>query len=398
LERHLAAQPSIDAEAEETRSPAVLQVLPELVTGGVERGAVDVAAALAAAGWHSVVASAGGPLVREIERAGAVHVALPLKSKNPLVVRANIERLAACARAHRVNIIHARSRAPAWSALYAAKAVGCHFVTTFHATYNANNPLKKKYNSVMVSGERVIAISEFIANHVVAEYGIDRARVRVIPRGVDLALFDRTAISPERLIQLARSWRLPDGAPVIMLPGRLTEWKGQSVLIEAIARLGRDDIRCVLVGDDQGRAAFRRRLENEIARLNLQPVVHIVGHCNDMPAAYMLSDVVVSASTDPEAFGRVAAEAQALGRPVVATDHGASRETVIPDETGLLVPPSDAQALADALRDALALTPAEREALAQRATKHARARFSKRRMCDETLRLYAELIREEATV
>jgi len=385
---------TIRTAAEGTRPPGVLQVLPSLFTGGVERGTADMAAALAAAGWRSVVASAGGPMVREIERAGAEHVVLPLNSKNPLVMRANIERLARIARERHIDIIHARSRAPAWSAMYAARRANCRFVTTFHGTYNAGNPLKKLYNSVMARGERVIAISDFIGEVVRRDYGADPTRVKVIPRGVDLALFDRAAVSAERVIQLARAWRLPDGVPIVMLPARLTDWKGQSVLIEAIARLGSRDLRCILVGDDQGRTGYRRRLEAEILRLGIGPLIQIVGHCNDMPAAYMLADVVVSPSTDPEAFGRVAAEAQALGRVVIASAHGATRETVLDGITGWLVAPADAQALAEALRTALGLGPEAREAMAKRAMQHARARFSKQRMCADTIALYAELLRE----
>ncbi len=392
----LAGDPSTSAAPAERRSPGVLQVLPSLVTGGVERGTIDIAIALAAAGWRAAVASTGGPLVRELERAGIAHLTLPVDSKNPLVVRKNVDRLAAAARAHRIDIIHARSRAPAWSARFAARQAGCAFVTTFHGTYNAANPAKRMYNAVMAKGERVIAISEFIGHHVVSRYGADPERVRVIARGIDLNVFDPAAVSAERMIQLARAWRLDDGAPVIMLPGRLTDWKGQSVLIEAVARLKRDDVRCLLVGDDQGRTAYRRRIEEEIQRQGLRHVVHIVGPCNDMPAAYMLSDVVVSASTDPEAFGRVAAEAEAMGRPVIATDHGAARETVIDGVTGWLVPPSDAQALADGLRNALALDAPAREAMARRAMSHVRTHFGKERMCTATLEVYAEVLRERA--
>ncbi len=380
----------------EARSPGVLQVLPALVTGGVERGTIDVALALAAEGWRAVVASSGGPLVRELERAGIVHVTLPLATKNPLKMRKNVARLVEVVRDHDIDIVHARSRAPAWSARFAAQAAGCAFMTTFHGTYNAANPAKRMYNSVMARGERVIAISDFIGHHVVERYGADPDRVRVIARGIDLARFDPAAVSAERIIQLARSWRLEDGIPVIMLPGRLTDWKGQSVLIEAISRLKRHDLRCLLVGDHQGRTAYRRRLEEEIQRLNLRPVVHLVGPCNDMPAAYMLSDVVVNASTDPEAFGRVAAEAEAMGRPVIASDHGAARETVIDGATGWLVPPADAQALAEALRVALALDVPAREAMARRAMAHVRMNFGKDRMCEATLDVYAELLRERA--
>jgi glycosyltransferase involved in cell wall biosynthesis len=378
----------------QSSNTTVLQVLPSLHAGGVERGTVDVAAALVAAGWRAVVASAGGPMVREVERAGAIHITLPVDSKNPLVMRGNVRRLAAAIRAHKVDIVHARSRAPAWSAQAAAHATGAHFVTTFHGTYNAQNRFKRKYNAIMARGERVIAISEFIRDIAVDDYGAIPDHVRVIPRGVDLAAFDPTSVTPARIVQLAHAWKVPDGIPIVMLPGRLTRWKGQTVLIDALAKLGRRDLWCVLVGADQGREAYRRELIQRATRAGLGDTVRIVGHCTDMPAAYMMADVVVSASTDPEAFGRVAAEAQAMGRPVIATDHGGSRHTVVDGETGWLVQPGDPDALAQALDHALNLGGQERERLAERAVAHVRANFTKAAMCTATLAVYREVLGE----
>ena len=378
--------------------PVVLQVLPALVTGGVERGAVDIAAAIVAAGGTAIVASSGGPMVRELERAGARHITLPVHSKNPIVMFRNIGRLIRLIEEHGVNVVHARSRAPAWSAYRAARRANVAFVTTFHGTYGHGSPVKRWYNSVMLKGERVIAISQFIAGHIRDVYGLDDPKVRVIHRGVDLALFSPQAVSAERLIDLAERWRVTEGMPIVMLPGRLTSWKGQGLLIEALARLGRTDIRCLLVGSDQGRHGYRRSLENMIERRGLSGVVQMTDHCRDMPAAYMLADVVVSASTDPEAFGRVAAEAQAMGRPVVASNHGAARETVLPGKTGLLFAPGNADALALAIAETLALDSQAREALAADAIAHIRANFSKEKMCEETLALYGELLEARADV
>lgn len=381
-------QPTAD-----TLAPCVLQVLPALVTGGVERGTVEITQALTEAGYRAVVASAGGPLVREVTRCGGVHVDLPLASKNPLVMRANVGRLAQVIREHKVDIVHARSRAPAWSALAAANRTGAHFMTTFHGTYNLGGfGLKHFYNSVMTKGERVVAISEFIAEHMRRVYGMAPERIRVIPRGVDLSKFDPVRVSAERIIALAHRWRLPDGYPVIMLPGRLTRWKGQEVLIHALAELGRHDVRCLLVGSDQGRAGYRQELMDLIRRLGLTDVVHIVDECNDMPAAYMLTDVVVSASTDPEAFGRVVAEAQAMGRPVIASDHGGPRETILPGRTGWLTPPGDSAALAAAIDRFLRLSTEERGNMAALAQRFVRANFSKEAMCARTLAVYAEIL------
>ncbi|MBM3532750.1 MAG: glycosyltransferase family 4 protein [Alphaproteobacteria bacterium] len=376
--------------------PTILQVLPALETGGVERGAVQIAAATVKAGWRSVVASAGGRMVRELERAGARHVALPLDTKNPFVIRSNIDRISRLIQAEGVSLVHARSRAPAWSAWTAAKRLGIPFVTTFHGTYGAGNAFKRLYNAVMVRGEPTIAISEFIARHIVETYKVPRERLRVIPRGIDFERFAPERMQPHRMLQLAKDWRLPDGVPVVLLPGRLTRWKGQTVLIEALTLLKRKDIVCVLAGSEQGRTQYREELERLVAGQGLSGQVRIVGDCQDMPAAYMLADVVVSASTDPEGFGRVSVEAQAMGRPVIATDHGGSRETVLPEVTGWLVPPGDAEALATALTDAVDLPTETRLRLAEIAIAHVREKFDQQKMCDSTLAVYHEALTRAA--
>lgn len=388
-----AVEPFIDDLPGAPRQPVILQVLPRLVTGGVERGTVEIAAALVEAGWTALVASAGGPMVRELERLGVEHIGLPLHSKNPLVMYANARRLEALLRERGVDLVHARSRAPAWSALIAARRARRHFVTTFHGTYNLGGMgLKRRYNAVMARGERVIAISDFIALHVQREYGTPPERIRVIHRGVDLARFDPARVGPDRLVELARKWRIPDGRPLIMLPGRLTRWKGQAVLIEAMALLGRRDLCCLIVGSDQGRTAYRDELEELVRRRDLEEVVRIVGDCADMPAAYKLADVVVSASTDPEAFGRVAVEAQAMGRPVIASDHGGARETVLPGVTGWLTRPGDAVALAAALGSALAVNGYQRERMSGAAMEFVRRNFSTEAMCARTLQVYTDVL------
>jgi glycosyltransferase involved in cell wall biosynthesis len=290
-----------------------------------------------------------------------------------------------------VDIVHARSRAPAWSACAAAHATGRRFVTTFHNAYRARTALKRRYNSVMARGDRVIAISDFVADHAASVYGVGRERLRTIPRGVDLEIFDPNRVGAQRVINLARQWRLPDGVPVVMLPGRLTRWKGGLDFVEAVAKLGRSDICCVLVGSEQHHG-FRRELEAEIRENGLAGLFRIVGECRDMPAAYMLADVVVSASRDPEGFGRIIVEAQAMGRPVVATDHGGARETIVPGITGWLVPPRDPTALARAIGEALSITGEERQQLAQRSIAHIAARYTRQAMCAGTIRVYEELL------
>ena len=391
----MARNDNIPTRPRETRPPAVLQVIPSLVSGGAERGTVEVAAALVAAGWSAYVASAGGLMERELARAGVTHIKLPLASKNPLRIRRNAMALAEVIRQHRIDIVHARSRAPAWSAWRAARRMRRRFVTTFHNAYDTSAPFKHWYNSVMARGERVIAISDFVAGYAASEYGVGTDRLRTIPRGVDLKLFDATRVNGDRVADLAAKWRVPDGFAVVMLPGRLTRWKGGLDLIEAIAKLGRRDVCCLLVGPEQ-RRGFREELEAQIERFGLDGQFRIVEDCRDITAAYVLADVVVSASTDPEGFGRTIIEAQAMGRPVIATDHGGARETVIPGATGWLVPPRDTTAMAAAIGEALALDYSARQALAHRSRAHIAASFTREAMCARTIEIYEELLFPEA--
>ena len=375
-----------------TRPPTVLQVLPALVTGGVERGTVDIAGAIVEGGGRAIVASVGGPMVHELFRLGAEHVKLPVDSKNPFIMWRNIRRLVDLVEAEKVDIIHARSRAPAWSSWFASRRTNKPFVTTFHCTYGNNNLIKYYYNSIMIKGEAVIAISGFIAGHIRQIYGVPTARITVIPRGIDLGKFDLTRISKERVVNQATKWRLPDGVPVIMMPGRLTRWKGHLILIDAIKELGHKNFQCLIVGSDQGRKNYRRELENLINQYGLADVIHVIDHCEDMPAAYMLSDIVISASIEPEAFGRVGAEAQSLGRLVIAANHGGARETVVDGETGWLTPPGDAKALGSIINRALVQTAKERQVFSEQAIQHIRNKYSKSNMCNKTLEVYNALL------
>ncbi len=375
---------------------SLMQVLPRLEGGGVERTTVDIAEAVVKAGGQALVVSEGGQMEVDLKRVGALHEKLPVASKNPITMRANVGRLAGLIEEYQIELVHARSRAPAWSAYYAAKRSNRPFVTTFHGAYDRGVPLKQSYNAIMTKGERVIANSEFIARHVREVYGVERERLRVIPRGVDLFRFDPDQVSVPRVIRLAERWNLPDGVPVVMLPGRLTRWKGQHLLLDALQRLPDLDLIAAFVGAEQpGHAGFRDELEQAIRDKGLIGRAVVLGHCDDMPAAYRLADVVVSASTDPEAFGRVISEAQALGRPVVAADHGGAPEQILNGHTGLLFPPGDAESLAQGIRWALGLTPEEREVMARDALSHVRISFSKQQMCERTLAVYAEVLGRE---
>ena len=371
--------------------PAILQVLPALRSGGVERGTLEIAEAQIAAGFRAIVASAGGEMVPALEALGAKHITLPLTAKSPWAMWRNAAALAALARAEGVALIHARSRAPAWSALIAARRLGLPFVTTYHGAYNEGFPGKRLYNSVMARGDRVIAISHFIADLIRARHGVAESRLRVIPRGVDPRCFDPALVSAERLAALRAAWGVPEGQPIIMLPARVTRWKGQMVLVEAMAQLPGDAL-ALLVGDAAERPAFQAELQARIAGLGLQDRVRLVGHATDMPAALMLADVVVHASTDAEAFGRTVIEAQAMARPVIASDLGAPRETVAEGITGWRTPPGDAAALAEALSRALAMTDSERAALGARARAAVLSGYTTAAMQAATMATYRELL------
>jgi glycosyltransferase involved in cell wall biosynthesis len=374
------------------RRVTILQVLPALVAGGAERGAIDVAAAIVKAGGRALVVSSGGPLVRELERAGGEHIALPVHSKNPLTIRRNAGRLARLIRRHNVDLIHARSRAPAWSAYWAARRTGIPFVTTFHAAYKFQSRWKQRYNAIMAKGDRMIAVSHFIAGYMRDNYAVDPAKMVTIPRGVDLARFNRPRLFEERVVKLVRAWRVPDDLPVLLLPGRLSRGKGHAVLIEALALRAARDVYTVIVGATADRDSYRQELEALIRARGLDGYVRIVERCSDMPAAYGLAALVVAPSIVPEGLGRVPLEAQAMGKPVIASNLGGLPETIVDGVTGLLVPPDDPAALAEAIDQVLALDQPAREGLAERAEANIAAHFTNERMCRETLQVYAELL------
>ena len=389
------------SETEHSRSlhgrPAVLQIIPRLDAGGAERTTIDIVRALTEAGCRALVASEGGRLERELSAAGGTLIRIPVASKNPATMIANIGRLVKIIREENVALVHARSRAPAWSALCATRMAGAPFVTTYHGIYTGGSRLKRAYNSVMVRADAVIANSHATADHIRKAYGFVPKRLAVIHRGLDLGEFDPAGVPPARVASLRGSWGANDATRLVLLPGRLTRWKGHLVLIEAVARLHRAgrlpaDIRVVFAGDAQGRQAYADELRAAISRAGLNGVFVFAGHIDDMAPAYLAADAVVSASTEPEAFGRVAIEAGAMERPVIATDHGGTRETVLAGVSGLVVPPDDAAALAEALA-ALFAMPWERLAeMGAQGRIHVAAHFSVARMCADTLALYAELI------
>ena len=373
----------------------ILQVVPELETGGVERTAVDIAEACKARGWRALVASQGGRLVGELERVGGEHIAMPLATKNPFVMAANAGRLAEIVRREGVSIIHARSRAPAWSALHAARKTGVSFVTTYHGAYGQTNALKGLYNSVMARGDAVIANSHFTAGLIRDRHGVSGERVTVIHRGTNI---DEIANVPgERVAAIRAAWGVAERERVVLQLARLTAWKGQGVTIDAFAALDpalRADCVLILAGDAQGREGYVAQLEARISAHGLGGRIRLVGHCADVAAAMNAADVVAVSSIEPEAFGRAAVEAQAAGRPVIVSDLGAVPETVLApplvadaERTGWRIPANDPQTLAEKMREALTLDAAALNGLSARARTNAK-RFSLEAMCRATLDVY----------
>ena len=371
----------------------LLQVLPALDNGGVERGTVDLARFLARNGHRAIVASGGGRLVPELEAAGAIHLTMALASKNPLRIHRNAARLAQVIGEHRVELVHARSRAPAWSAMLAAKRTGRPFVTTFHAVYGGHDRrLKRRYNQVMAKGDRVIAISDFVADHVQQVYGVAPPVLRTIYRGVDVAAFDPKRVGPERVAALADRFCVPAGLKVAVLPGRITKIKGHALAMDAVAKLERADFQVLFVGPETPGSLYASELRAKIKSRGLQERVRFVGGCDDMPAAILLADVVLVPSVGPEAFGRASVEAQAMGKPVIVTDVGGLGETLLPASTGWLVPTDDPAELAFALDLALNMPAEAKERLKGRARSWIMDQFTAERMCQQTLAVYAELV------
>ena len=378
------------------RTIGVVQVLPELDSGGVERGTLEMGRYLAARGHRSVVISAGGRLVDQLKSEGSRHLAWRMGDKHPGSLR-YLPALRRLLMAGGVDLLHLRSRMPAWIGYLAWKSLPARrrpvLVTTFHGFYSVN-----AYSAVMTRGQRVIAVSRTIAEHVQSRYGVGRNRLRVIHRGVDSAVFDPGAVSPERSNALARQLGLGHGqGPVVMLAARITRLKGHDRLLIALANLKELPWTCVFVGDEDPASAYPPMLRSLAAELGIDKRVIFAGHCSDMPAALALSDLVVSASTEPESFGRTAVEAQAMERPVAATAHGGSLETILDGKTGWLVPPGDPEALAQVLGHALA-SPEECRRRGQAARSWVMSRFTKERMCQKTLDLYLELIQNRTVL
>jgi glycosyltransferase involved in cell wall biosynthesis len=380
----------------------IMQIVPELQSGGAERTTIDVSEAICAAGARSLVASQGGRMVSELQARGGVWLPFPAGSKNPAGMVMNSIRLARILRDEAVDIVHARSRAAAWVACFAARQAGVKFVTTWHSAYTATSPIKLRYNSIMAAGHVVIANSKFSARRILALHPEVEGRIRIIPRGCDLRLFSPFAVTPDRVERLRAQWGVAPHERVVLLPARLSSRKGHGVLIEAAARLvasgDAKDLRIVLAGDAHSET-HRKHVESQIARAGMGSLIRHVGYCDDMPAAYLAAAVAIAPSTTPEAFGRVGVEAQAMGVPVIISDSGAAPEIVLaaPETpphlaTGWRVPPGDPAALAHAIAEALNMQASARDEMMRRARENAQRYFSVEEMQRATLLVYRDLL------
>tara|TARA_B110000977_G_C11043627_1_gene479718 strand:+ start:605 stop:1762 length:1158 start_codon:yes stop_codon:yes gene_type:complete len=376
--------------------PVIVQILPALNRGGVERGTIEVADAIVKNGWKSVVISNGGLLTSQLKRTGATVYEVPVHRKNPFLWGSARRQVKRILQQEGADIVHVRSRAPAWIALPAANSLGIATVSTVHSKFAPANIFKKIYNGKMLKTDRVIAISHFVENEIFTHYGKSGVaeKLSVIHRGVDLGMFDPKSVNQQRVIAEADRLGLPDDKSIIMLPARATSWKGHEILIQALAQLPDKDAILMLLGIEDGPPAYAEKLRTMAVRYGLGGRVRIGAGSRDMPAALMLADVVAMPSIKPEPFGRVAIEALAMGRPVVAFRHGGAVESIDEERTGWLADPFSVDSLAEALQTALSLTPRKRRALAKDARQQMTDQFSKDMMCERTLAVYKSLLKK----
>ncbi len=378
----------------------VLQVIPKLGYGGAETGCYDIAHYLAEQNCSSYIATSGGELLKFVKKNKVGVIKLPVHSKNPLLIILNTILISIFILIKKINIVHARSRAPAWSCYLACILTNRIFVTTFHGTYNFKNRIKKFYNSVMLRSKLTIAGSNFIFNHVnenYKEYLSKKKKLRVIFRGINIDYFNQKNISILKQERLKKDWGLSENKFTILMPGRLTYWKGQVKFIEALNILIEDyditNFQAVLLGSDQGRKVYTKKLISLIERYSLGKKIKFINHCKEMPLAYSLADVVVSASIEPEAFGRVAVEAQAMGKPIIASNLGGSKETILNKKTGFLYKFEDPRELAKILNTVIQLNHDELKYMGNEGRKNVAKKFDVEIMCESNLREYKKLLK-----
>ena len=376
--------------------PGILQVVPNLEDGTAARVVLATARRLVADGWRSCVASAGGPLERELAAHGSVHVRATVDTTNPLTLSTNIARLGKAIRAHKVALVHAQSRAAAWSASYAAKRAEVPFITSFETAYQGGDGgLSRRWNQVMAQGARIIASSEYLADHIAQTYGVESSRLRIVRQGIDLDAFDPERMRGHRMTKLAERWNLGLDGKVLMLPGQVVRRRGHLLLLDAMHRLARRDFVLLICGDLDRKDAFARELEDRIEKLGLKERVYFAGGCDDWPAANALADLVVlpAAADALDLDAAPVIEAQAMGKPVIVSNVGALGEAVLVASTGWLVPPDDPDELAWALDLGLSLEAATKERLADRARDFVLREFGLEQSARRIVAVYRELVK-----
>ena len=377
----------------------VLQVIPKLGYGGAETGCYDIAHYLPENNCGSYIVTSGGELLKFIDKKKVKIIKLPVHSKNPLIIFINFLALIFIILINNISIVHARSRAPAWSCLLAAKITNRKFVTTFHGTYNFNSKIKKFYNSVMVRSDLIIAGSNFIFSHIkenYTKYLNAKKKLLVIFRGINVDYFDPTSKLDSDEKKLLKKWEIEKDKKIILLPGRLTGWKGQEVFIEAInlvnIELGYEAFYAVILGSDQGRDLYKKKLIRLTEQYRLINQVKFIDHCKDMALAYKVSDIVVSASIEPEAFGRVAVEAQSMEKPIIASNIGGSKETVIDEKTGFLFESNNAKSLSQKILKILSMDEASLNSIGREGRKNIIQKFNVEKMCFSTYSEYKRIL------
>lgn len=385
---------SVISKSQEYQKKTILQVVPALVSGGVERGTIEIAKKLKESKYNSIVISAGGQLVEHLNKVNIPHVSMNVASKNPFIIWRNAKLIAELIKKNNIDLIHARSRAPAWSCYMAAKATGKKFITTFHGIYNISGPIKRYYNSIMTEGERIIAVSNFVKKHILENYKTTENKIRVVHRGVDHHYFNPANVSPSELVSFKEKYNIFGTIPVILLPSRMTAWKGHMTLVEALSKIKHLDFYCLMVGDLSKHPNFIKRLQSRIKELKLQSKIQIFGNEHDMLKLYGVSDIVLSTSIEPEAFGRTIIEGQAMEKLVIATNIGGAAETIIDQVTGYHVIPGNADDLAEKLSFCLSILGQEKTIqMTQLARKSAIEKFSLDLMLSKTLDVYNELFK-----
>ena len=377
----------------------VLQVIPKLGYGGAETGCYDIAHYLPENDCGSYIVTSGGELLKFIDKKKVKIIKLPVQSKNPFIIFINFLALVGIILINNISIVHARSRTPAWSCLFAAKITGRKFVTTFHGTYNFNNKIKKFYNSVMVRSDLIIAGSNFIFSHIkenYAKYLNTKKKLLVIFRGINVDYFDPTTKLESDEKKLLKKWEIEKDKKIILLPGRLTGWKGQEVFIEAVnlvnIELGYEAFYAVILGSDQGRDLYKKKLIRLTEQYRLINQVKFIDHCKDMALAYKVSDIVVSASIEPEAFGRVAVEAQSMEKPIIASNIGGSNETIVDEKTGFLFDSGSAKSLSQKILKLLTMDETSLKSIGIEGRKNIIQKFNVEKMCFSTYSEYKRLI------